>query len=192
MKIGYARVSTNDQNMDLQIDALKSAGCNKIFSDHGVSGAINHRDGLTEALKCIAKGDFLVVWKLDRLGRSLKFLCQCIEDLSSKDIGFVCLTDGIDTSTAGGKLMFHMMGALAEFERSLISERTRAGMQAAKNKGIHIGRPRLLNTADWELIENELTLGQTKVSLAKKFGVSINTMVRFIQKNSEITPIAVV
>ena len=141
MKIGYARVSTDDQNLDLQMDALSRAGCEQIFTDQGVSGATIEREGLSQAIAAVGKGDVLVVWKLDRLGRSLSFLISLIEKLQKDGAGFESLSDGIDTTTAGGKLVFHIMGALAEFERSLISERSKAGMHAARRRGKHIGRP---------------------------------------------------
>lgn len=145
MKIGYARVSTDDQNLDLQMDALEKAGCERIFTDQGVSGATIEREGLAQAVAAVRKGDVLVVWKLDRLGRSLSFLIELIEKLREEGAGFESLSDGINTTSAGGKLVFHIMGALAEFERSLISERSKAGMQAARRRGKHIGRPRKLN-----------------------------------------------
>ena len=145
MKIGYARVSTDDQNLDLQMDALNKAGCERIFTDHGVSGATIEREGLSQAISAVERGDVLVVWKLDRLGRSLSFLIELIERMKNDGAGFESVSDGIDTTTAGGKLVFHIMGALAEFERSLISERSKAGMQAARRRGKHIGRPHKLN-----------------------------------------------
>ncbi|NDY73867.1 recombinase family protein [Desulfobacter hydrogenophilus] len=132
MKIGYARVSTDEQNLDLQIDALTAAGCETIYTDDGISGIAKERDGLSQALSAIGKGDVIIVWKLDRLGRSLGFLCNLIERFKTQGAGFQSLTDGIDTTTTGGKLVFHIMGALAEFERDLISERTKAGMTAIK------------------------------------------------------------
>lgn len=141
MIIGYARVSTDDQNLDLQMDALSRAGCARIFTDQGVSGATIEREGLSQAIAAVGKGDVLVVWKLDRLGRSLSFLISLIEKLRNDGAGFESLSDGIDTTAAGGKLVFHIMGALAEFERGLISERSKAGMQAARKRGKHIGRP---------------------------------------------------
>ncbi len=120
MKIGYARVSTDEQNLDVQIDALNAAGCEKIFTDNGISGITKEREGLSEALSALEEGgNTLVVWKLDRLGRSLGFLCELIEKLKGQGAGFQSLTDGIDTTTTGGKLVFHIMGALAEFERDL-------------------------------------------------------------------------
>jgi DNA invertase Pin-like site-specific DNA recombinase len=132
MKIGYARVSTNDQNFDLQMDVLNKAGCERIFTDQGVSGATIEREGLSQAIAAVEKGDVLVVWKLDRLGRSLSFLIELIDKLRKDQAGFESLSDGINTTTAGGKLVFHIMGALAEFERALILERSKAGMQAAR------------------------------------------------------------
>ncbi len=126
IKIGYARVSTDDQNLDLQMDALHKVGCEKIFTDHGVSGISVNRVGLSQAIAAVGAGDVLVVWKLDRLGRSLSFLIELIEKLRNDQAGFESLSDGINTTTAGGKLVFHILGALAEFERPLISERSKA------------------------------------------------------------------
>ena len=142
MLIGYARISTIDQNLDLQIDALTEEGCEKIYRDEGVSGAKTKRPGLQKALKALKPNDVLVVWKLDRLGRSMRHLIEITSTLEEKQIGFCSLSDAIDTSTPGGKLYFHLMGAFAEFERNLISERTKAGMAAAKARGVRIGRPK--------------------------------------------------
>ena len=142
MFIGYARISTVDQNLDLQIDALKAAGCDIIFQDEGFSGARAKRPGLENALKRIGRDDVLVVWKLDRLGRSMRHLIELSASIEAKGAGLRSLSDAIDTSTAGGRLYFHLIGAFAEFERSLISERTRAGMAAAKARGVQMGRPR--------------------------------------------------
>src|ERR671929_2209816 len=125
MLIGYARVSTLDQNLDLQIDALRSAGCEDIFTDH-ISGTKARRPGLEQALSHLRPGDTLVVWRLDRLGRSLRHLIDTVTDLQEKGIGFKSLTESIDTTTSGGKLVFHIFGALAEFEREIIRERTHA------------------------------------------------------------------
>lgn len=141
-RIGYARVSTVEQRLELQRDALTAAGCQMIFEDHGLSGAIDDRKGLNDALAALQSGDVLVIWKLDRLGRSLRLLSELVEKLSINNIGLHSISDGIDTTSSGGKLVFHIMGALAEFERSLISERTKAGMMAAKKRGVHVGRPR--------------------------------------------------
>jgi DNA invertase Pin-like site-specific DNA recombinase len=139
MLIGYERVSTDDQNLALQHDALQAAGCEKIFADK-MSGAKADRPGLKEALEFARKGDTLVVWRLDRLGRSLKDLMALVEGLEQRTIGFRSLQESIDTTSSGGKLIFHMFGALAEFERNLIQERTQAGLQAARARGRKGGR----------------------------------------------------
>ena len=147
--IGYARVSTTDQTLDLQLDALKNAGCSKIFTDTA-SGAKSERTGLHEALNYLREQDILVVWRLDRLGRSLKDLIDIISQLDHGKIGFKSLTENIDTTTSGGKLIFHIFGALAEFERNLIKERTNAGLIAARTRGIKGGRPKSLPTKRWK------------------------------------------
>jgi DNA invertase Pin-like site-specific DNA recombinase len=153
MLIGYARISTEDQNLGLQLDALALAGCEKIFQDEGISGAATDRRSLNEALGVLAPGDVLVTWKLDRLGRSLAHLIDITQGLEAEGIGFRSLSEAIDTTTASGRLLFHVMGALAEFERALISERTRAGMAAAKARGQHLGRERKISDEDtlWAL-----------------------------------------
>jgi DNA invertase Pin-like site-specific DNA recombinase len=143
MLIGYARVSTHEQTLNLQQDALTKAGCTKIFTDTA-SGAKTERIGLEEALNYVRKGDILVVWRLDRLGRSLPHLITTMTDLEERGIGFKSLTENIDTTTSGGKLIFHIFGALAEFERNLISERTTAGLTAARARGRIGGRPKAL------------------------------------------------
>jgi DNA invertase Pin-like site-specific DNA recombinase len=143
MLIGYARVSTHEQTLNLQRDALTKAGCNKIFTDTA-SGAKTERIGLEEALSYVRKGDTLVVWRLDRLGRSLPHLIATMTDLEERGIGFKSLTENIDTTTSGGKLIFHIFGALAEFERNLIRERTQAGLTAARDRGRTGGRPKAL------------------------------------------------
>lgn len=140
MRIGYARVSTADQSMDLQTDALKAAGCERVFYDTG-TGANETRSGLSEALSHAREGDTLIVWKLDRLGRSLKHLVHTVEALHSRGIGFKSLQESIDTTTSGGKLVFHLFASLAEFERELIRERTSAGLAAARARGRKGGRP---------------------------------------------------
>jgi DNA invertase Pin-like site-specific DNA recombinase len=144
MKIGYARVSTEEQNLILQITALEKAGCERILTDKGVSGSIRTRPGLDEALAMLSPTDKLIVWRLDRLGRSLVHLVQLLEILGQREIKFQSLTENIDTTSSGGRLVFHMMAALAEFERGLISERTRAGMAAARAQGRQMGRRRSL------------------------------------------------
>lgn len=141
MFIGYARVSTDEQSVDLQIDALKRAGCERIFRDNDYSGALKSRPALDDALDYLEPGDTLVTWRLDRLGRSLSHLISLVADLERRGVAFRSLSEAIDTSTASGRLQFHMMGALAEFERALISERTKAGMAAARSRGVQFGRP---------------------------------------------------
>jgi DNA invertase Pin-like site-specific DNA recombinase len=143
MLIGYARVSTHEQTLNLQQDALTSAGCTKIFTDTA-SGAKSERKGLDEALDYVRSGDTLVVWRLDRLGRSLPHLIATMTALEERGIGFKSLTENIDTTTSGGKLIFHIFGALAEFERNLIKERTTAGLSAARARGRKGGRPKAL------------------------------------------------
>lgn len=139
MRIGYARISTIDQNVSLQVDALNKAGCEKIFQDIS-SGSKTDRPGLDELLAFIRSGDTLVVWRLDRLGRSLKHLINVIDSLSARQIGFQSLQEGFDTNTSGGKLVFQIFGSLAEFERNLIRERTVAGLAAARARGRNGGR----------------------------------------------------
>src|SRR6476660_2364260 len=153
MLIGYARVSTHDQTLALQQDALRQAGCERLFTDTA-SGAKADRPGLEEALSHIRSGDTLVVWKLDRLGRSRGHLIETITRLQERGIGFKSLTEQIDTTTSGGKLIFHVFGALAEFEREVIRERTQAGLIAARARGRHGGRPTVMD--------------KKKVAMAKK------------------------
>ena len=147
MLIGYARVSTLDQKPALQIDALKSAGCERIFTEKA-SGAQRERPELKAALEYLRSGDTLVVWKLDRLARSMRQLIETVEDLHSRGIELHSLTESIDTATPGGRLVFHIFGALAEFERAVIRERTSAGLQAARERGKKGGRPRTLGPKD--------------------------------------------
>jgi DNA invertase Pin-like site-specific DNA recombinase len=150
MLVGYARVSTTEQNIELQIDALKKADCGQIFQDKA-SGSISQRPGLVSALDYVRKGDTLVVWRLDRLGRSLRHLIETIAQLDERGIGFRSLQESIDTTTSGGRLIFQIFGALAEFERNLIQERTRAGLNAARARGRVGGRPKILD-------ENKISL----------------------------------
>lgn len=150
MLIGYARVSTLEQNVHPQIDQLKNAGCERIFRDKA-SGAKTERPGLKEALDFLREGDSLVVWRLDRLGRSLKHLLETVSMLEERGIGFRSLQESIDTTTSGGRLIFHIFGALAEFERNLIRERTMAGLRAARARGRVGGRPRKLDAKKTEL-----------------------------------------
>lgn len=143
-RIGYARVSTLGQKLELQFDALKSVGCTRVFTDRA-SGKLDERPELAKILDHLRGGDTLVVWRLDRLGRSLRHLIDVVGELERRNVGFRSLTEGIDTSTAGGKLIFHLFGALAEFESELIRERTNAGLAAARARGRRGGRPRKLS-----------------------------------------------
>jgi len=140
MFIGYARVSTDDQHLDLQKDALTKSGCERIYEDKA-SGAINDRKGLIKAINYLREGDTLVVWRLDRLARSLKNLIEIVGQLANKKIGLKSLQESVDTTTSGGKLVFHIFGALAEFERDIIRERTKAGLESARARGRKGGRP---------------------------------------------------
>lgn len=144
MRIGYARVSTGEQNLDLQRDALEEAGCERVFSDE-MSGAKAERPGLRNAIDFAREGDVLVVWRLDRLGRSLRELFDRITELQDRGVGFESLTESTDTTTPGGQLVFHIFGALAEFERNLLRERTLAGLAAARKRGRTGGRPAILS-----------------------------------------------
>jgi DNA invertase Pin-like site-specific DNA recombinase len=179
-KIGYARVSTLDQNLAFQQDALNEAGCDKIFIEQ-MSGVVTDRPALREALDYARRGDTLIVWKLDRLARSMKQLIETIESLRLRGIGFRSLTEAIDTTTAQGVLVFHMFSALAEFERALIRERTRAGLAAAKRAGRIGGRPRKLteddlNVARTLLANADITVGD----VAGRLSVSPASLYRYI------------
>lgn len=180
MLVGYARVSTQDQNLALQLDALKAAGCEKVFVEKA-SGAQRDRPELKAALEYVRAGDSLVVWKLDRLARSLKQLIETVEHLGSRQIGLRSLTEAIDTETAGGKLVFHVFGALAEFERSIIRERTRAGLDAARARGKTGGRPVALTGKDIAaakalLADPEITVEEA----AKRLNVAPSTLYRHL------------
>jgi len=182
--IGYARVSTQDQTLNLQKDALENIGCSKIFTDTA-SGAATERKGLAEALEYVREGDSLVVWKLDRLGRSLKHLIDTITKLNDRKIGFKSITENIDTTTSGGKLIFHIFGALAEFERDIIKERTLAGLQAARARGRKGGRPKAqtLNTPKKVTIAQALYNDKNNSidDICKTLNISRATLYRYIQ-----------
>jgi DNA invertase Pin-like site-specific DNA recombinase len=178
MLVGYARVSTQDQNPALQLDALKAAGCEKIFVEKAF-GAQRDRPELLAALDYLRAGDSLVVWKLDRLARSLKQLIETVELLESRDVGLRSLTEAIDTTTAGGKLVFHVFGALAEFERSIIRERTKAGLDAARARGKKGGRPPALVSKDLAAAKAMLSDPEiTMEEVAKRLKVAPSTLYR--------------
>lgn len=184
MRVGYARVSTHEQSLGLQEDALHLAGCDAIFRDEGVSGATWSRPALDQLLKSVKPGDVIVIWRLDRLGRSLSHLIQLVSSLNERGIGFTSVCEAINTETASGRLLFHMMGALAEFERSLISERTRAGMAAAKARGASLGRPRRIGSQDADLARIALNDGRaTMAEIASSMRVSRSTLSRSIKKS---------
>lgn len=180
MLIGYARVSTHDQDLALQLDALQAAGCDKVFTEKA-SGAQRERPALQAAITYMRSQDTLVVWKLDRLARSLKQLIETVEELGERSIGLRSVTESLDTTTAGGKLVFHLFAALAEFERSVIRERTRSGLQAARRRGRVGGRPPALMSQDLAaaralLRDPEITVEQ----VAKRLGVAPSTLYRHL------------
>jgi DNA invertase Pin-like site-specific DNA recombinase len=178
MLIGYARVSTEDQTPALQLDALRAAGCERVFEDKGISGTVRARPGLDKALAELKAGDVLVVWRLDRLGRSLADLIALITRLGGMRCGFRSLTEAIDTETAGGLLVFHVLGALAQFERSIIAERTRAGLSAAKRRGAKLGRRRKITAAQVGYASKRIESGERPSAVARSFGVSRSTLYR--------------
>ena len=185
MKVGYARVSTQEQNLSLQKDALKQAGCGKIFQDQ-VSGAKVERPGLQETKAYAREGDTLVVWRLDRLGRSLKHLIETVTALEERGVGFQSLQESIDTTTSGGRLVFHIFGALAEFERNLIQERTRAGLAAARARGRKGGRPKALDEKKTQLLYqlyNERN--HTVKEICNILDISRSTLYAYLQRQEE-------
>lgn len=189
MKIGYARVSTEEQNLALQRQALKAAGCERIYEDKGVSGTAIDRPALKRALRAAKRDDVLVVWKLDRLGRDLRHLVNLAHQLTTKGVGFKVLEGQgaeIDTTTANGRLIFGIFAALAEFERELISERTKAGMAAARRDGKHIGRPRKMTDAQVAEARALVQAGkETRAAIAARYGVNVATLRRLL--NAEKT-----
>jgi len=177
MKIGYARVSTADQDLDMQTEALRRAGCEQIFDDK-ISGIKTERPGLEKALFLLRAGDTLVVWKLDRLGRSIKDLIDSVKALEQRGVAFQSLTDAIDTSTPAGRFFFHVMAALAEMERDLITERTRAGLAHARSKGRTGGRPKAMTESKLSSARTLLAAGESAKDVAKDLGISIPTLYR--------------
>lgn len=187
MKIGYARVSTLDQNPNLQEDALRAAGCEKVFVDH-VSGSVAARPGLSKAKEMLRAGDTLVVWRLDRLGRSLKDLISWVSWLDENKIALQSLQEVIDTSTSTGKLTFHLFGALAEFERNLIQERTQAGLKAARARGRLGGRPKALDNDKRRLAVNLYNEGKTPIDkICSMMGISKPTLYAYVKDAQEPT-----
>lgn len=187
MQIGYARVSTHEQNLDMQIDALKQAGCDKIFTDK-ISSLKQERKGLQEALEFLRPGDVLVVWKLDRLGRTLKQLIELVAMFNQKEIGFKSLKETIDTTTSTGKLVFHIFAALAEFERDIIHERTRAGLDAARARGRVGGRPKALTPKQAALAQSLYESRKHGVAqhsiqeICDTLGISRGTLYKYVRE----------
>jgi DNA invertase Pin-like site-specific DNA recombinase len=180
MKIGYARVSTDDQSLALQLDALRAAGCETIHEDKA-SGVLNGRKGLDAALDGCAAGDVLVVWKLDRLARSLHDLVVIAEDLKGRGVGLKILTGegaAVDTTHAQGRMIFGILAVMAEFERELIGERTKAGMQAVKSRGVRVGRPLKLSEYQRREAASMLDAGKARSDIAALLGVHVGTLRR--------------
>jgi DNA invertase Pin-like site-specific DNA recombinase len=177
--IGYARVSTDDQNLALQLDALKKSGCDRVFTDK-VSGTRLVRPGLDDALSHLRAGDTLVVWKLDRLGRSVKGLVDLVNALEAREVHFRSLTDGIDTKTPAGRFFFHIMASLAQMERELIVERTRAGLAAARKLGRVGGRKRRMTESKIKAAHRLLAGGTLPRDVAENLGISVPTLYRWL------------
>lgn len=179
MRYGYARISTDDQHLELQLAALKDAKCDRIFTDTR-SGARLDRPGLQEALSHLREGDTLVVWKLDRLGRTVKGLVDLVEALAAERVHFVSLTDSINTTTPAGRFFFHLMASLAQMERELLVERTRAGLAAARRQGRVGGRKRKMTDAKVTAAKKLLASGTPPREVAQTLGVSVPTLYRWV------------
>ena len=185
MHIGYARVSTGEQNLDLQTDALKSEGCERVFTDR-LSGATAGRPGLQQAMDYAREGDVLVVWRLDRFGRSLKDLIAKVETLKDKGVQFKSLKENLDTTSSAGRLQFHIFGALAEFERDLNRERTMAGLRAARARGRTGGRPRALSEEDLPELQALMRDPEVPVRrICERFEISKATLYRYVGPDGE-------
>ena len=185
MKIGYARVSSDDQSLDLQRDALRQAGCERLYEEKESGGKVD-RPELQRLMEALRPGDTLVVWRLDRLGRSLKHLIETVEQLEAIGVGFQSVTEAIDTTTSGGKLVFHIFAALAEFERTLIRERTRAGLKAARARGRQGGRPMTLSQEKMRIaqsLRDDPT--QSVASICKTLGITRTTFYRYTKSKTE-------
>ncbi|WP_037389882.1 recombinase family protein [Sinorhizobium americanum] len=182
---GYGRISTTEQSLDLQLAALKAAGCHRILTDEGFSGSDFSRPGLSKLLRILRAGDTLVVWRLDRLGRSLFELLKLVRDLNERGVEFRSLSESLDTSTSAGRLLLHVLASMAEFERSLISERTRAGMAAARARGSRIGRrpamtPEQLITAKTAIERDRRSVAE----VAGEYRIHPRTLGRLLREQS--------
>lgn len=187
MHIGYARVSTQDQHLALQRDALTAAGCERIYEDV-VSGSREQRPGLERALEMLRRGDTFVVWKLDRLGRSVKQLVDLVAGLEARGVQFRSLTDGIDTGGPAGRFFFHVMASLAQMERELIVERTRAGLEAARRQGRRGGRKRKMTDSKLDAAARLLATGMPPRDVARDLGISVPTLYRWLPASSWPAP----
>jgi len=186
MLIGYARVSTDDQNPDMQVDDLEKAECKEIFIDK-ISGASKEKPELKKALSYLREGDTLVVWKLDRLGRSVRKLIELTDELENRNINFKSLTDSIDTSTPSGRFFFHVMASLSEMERELLIERTQKGLAAARKRGRIGGRKRLMTPAKIDSAKKLLAAGSPPKEVAASLGVSVPTLYRWLPASERET-----
>jgi DNA invertase Pin-like site-specific DNA recombinase len=185
MRVGYARVSTGEQTLDMQIDALEDEGCEKIYSEK-ISGAAKERPKLQECMEHLREGDTLVVWKLDRLGRSMQDLVEKVESLGDRGIDFVSLQQDIDTTSAQGKLVFHLMAAMAEFERNITRERTMAGLKAAKERGKTGGRPSALSEEDITQIQALMRDDEVSTKdICDRFDIGKSTLYRHVGPDGE-------
>ncbi|MCV7419325.1 recombinase family protein [Mycobacterium yunnanensis] len=185
--IGYARVSTSDQNLSLQLDALREAGVERVFSDQGVSGSTSTRPGLDACLDHLRAGDVLTVWKLDRLGRNTQQVLAVVEELTSREVGFRSITEGLHTDGPMGKAMLTIMAAFAQLERDTMIERTRAGLAAAAANGRKGGRPRKVDNADAARAQSLREKGITATDVAKIIGVSRATVYRLLAERADAT-----
>ncbi len=176
MKVGYARVSSDEQRADLQLAALKEQGCTKIYKDEDLSGATRARPALQQCLAALAKDDTLVVWKLDRLARSLRDTIFMLDELRDRGVKFVSVTEFIDTTTPSGRANWQMIGVFAELERSMIIQRTRAGLAAAKERGARLGRPSKLTAEQVAMARRQLDSGEPPSMVVRGYGVSQSTL----------------
>lgn len=186
MRIAYARVSTTDQSLDLQIDALKAHGYDRIFTDHGVSGISADRSGLREAMSVLQEGDTFIVWRLDRLARSMRDLTDTVESLNNRGIRFISLCEYIDVNSAFGELILHILSAVAHFERALLVERTRAGMAAAKERGKTFGRRPALNGEEFCEALFLIDGGMSIPKAAQQIGVGRSTLYRYVSDHQAL------
>lgn len=185
MIIGYARVSTQDQKLDLQINELEKAGCERVFSE-SVSGVTRERRELIEAVKILREGDVFVIWKLDRLGRSVRDLVEFANMLNEKGVFLKSISDSIDTSTPSGKFFFHITASFAEFERNLIRERTMAGLKAAREKGRLGGRPRAIDAKTFDIAKKMKSSGDFSVAeICRRLNIKKRSFYRYIQEEAE-------